>query len=767
MMFILELFMLFFMINFSKISCSFQPELFQLSKSHYLIVNEDGIFKFNSNNFNQYKKILSLNEDQNKSVYMKDIENIFQFKCFGEKFCIFINNYLYIISSDGKLIKKIIITEETNIENNVVIPFNKEIKDINTFNYILIFLDFKNNILVYFYSCKIYLDINFLLSKDKINLYEDKKNLANQIKNDFKCHLISNSLFCFISKGITDEIVLKKFSFSFEKGKIKLLDLINPVNYLNFKGKIIKSLINKAQSKILILYSVKDNQTNKIRDEFVIFNIFEDNWKLTSEINEALYNHNIYSKLELNSKTNMVYIKEIKKYIIYCLNERNELLIIELNENFKILDEKTFIFEKKLKNISINSITFSLINHNRKYQIIIFNQKNNNNANNNTLSNPIIIINLSKSSEKRIIRLLQGEGEGGDNPGSGSTPESGTGGGGQTGGEGDTGDKRGERSGETEGGYYIDFDNKNTTMPKEDIKDNRDSIMEYVEPGQTYELKGDDYSIKVSPMGQKQEGSTSIDFQECETKLRSYYNLSNTSVLSVFQTETTNSNNKSLTNKVQYVVYDENNTLLNLSVCEGQKISISYAIKSDSDFSLTNYAKFEKLGIDILNSSDPFFNDICYSYSDGSSDMILSDRINDIFQNYSLCDSGCKYEGLNSSSGTVTCSCDVDYSDSDSDDDDDESTNLQTIILSLFSDSTFGVIQCYKLVFSPQASNIGFWVFLLIILGHVPLYVWFFKKGDSQIKFYIKGEMEKYHYLTNHKKVKIILIKMIMIKMRK
>ena len=55
----------------------------------------------------------------------------------------------------------------------------------------------------------------------------------------------------------------------------------------------------------------------------------------------------------------------------------------------------------------------------------------------------------------------------------------------------------------------------------------------------------------------------------------------------------------------------------------------------------------------------------------------------------------------------MTCSCDVDYSDSDSDDEDD-STNIQTIILSLFSDSTFGVIQCYKLVFSPQASNIGF-----------------------------------------------------------
>ena len=251
-------------------------------------------------------------------------------------------------------------------------------------------------------------------------------------------------------------------------------------------------------------------------------------------------------------------------------------------------------------------------------------------------------------------------------------------------------------------------------------------------------------------MGQSQEGSTSIDFKECESKLREYYNLSNTSVLSVFQTETTSSNNKSLTNKVQYVVYDENNTLLNLSICENQQIRINYAIKGDSDFNLSKYSQFENKGIDILNSSDPFFNDICYPYSDGSSDMILSDRINDIYQNYSLCDSGCEYEGLNSTSGTVSCSCSVDSSDSHTEDD-DESTNLKTIVLSLLSDSTFGVIQCYNKVFSSKTSNIGFWVFLVIVIGHIPLYVWFFMKGNTQIKEYIDCEMKKYHYLSAHK----------------
>ena len=521
MKFRLELFIFFCIINFSRIRCSFQPELVQLSKSEYLLVNEDGIFQYNINNFNQYKKILSFNEEQNPSVNSKDIKNIYQFKCFGEKICIFINNYIYVFSSDGKLIKKIII-EEAQIKKYMVIPFNIEIKDINIFNYILVYFENEKNLLFHFYSCKIDLDINLLLSKDNIVLYEDKNSSISKIKNDIKCELISNSIFCFISKGINNEIVLKKFSLSSEKGKIKLLDIKKQGKYLNFKGKIIKSFVNKDQSKILILYSFKDNKINKIKAECVIYNITSDKLELSSEINESLNNHNIYSKLELNSKTNMDYMKEINIYVIYSLNERNELLIIELNEDFKIEDKNIYILENKLENISINLINFSLINYNKKYEIIIFNQKNNNNINtNNTLSNRFII-NLFKSPKKRILRLLQGD-EGENNPG--------TGGGDQPGGEGDTGNHRGERSGPTEGGYYIDFDNKNTTMPKDQIKENRDSIMDYVEPGQTYELKGDDYSIKVSPMGQKEEGSTSIDFQECETKLRSYYNLSNTSVL--------------------------------------------------------------------------------------------------------------------------------------------------------------------------------------------------------------------------------------------
>ena len=284
-------------------------------------------------------------------------------------------------------------------------------------------------------------------------------------------------------------------------------------------------------------------------------------------------------------------------------------------------------------------------------------------------------------------------------------------------------------------------------MTKEEVRNNRNSIMEDYKPGESYKIEGDGFEIKVAPMNQKGEkGSSSIDFLTCENKLREAYNLDDSAVLSVFQTQIESSNEKSITNKIQYVVYDENNNQLDLSVCENDPIRINYAIRNDTNLNTTMLSKFANNGIDILNSSDPFFNDICYTYSDGGSDIILKDRISEIYQNYSVCDTGCEYESIDSENLTVSCSCSV-SNDTDSDDD-EENTNLKSIILNIFDDSTFGVIKCYKLVFdfSNKLKNIGFWIFSVIILVHIPLYVLFFINGIIPIKQFIINEMVKNHY---------------------
>ena len=187
---------------------------------------------------------------------------------------------------------------------------------------------------------------------------------------------------------------------------------------------------------------------------------------------------------------------------------------------------------------------------------------------------------------------------------------------------------------------------------------------------------------------------------------------------------------------------------MDLSVCSDEHIHINYALKENSTLDLSKYSDFFDKGIDILNSSDAFFNDICYTYSDGESDIILSDRISEIYQNYSLCDSGCDYEGIDTVNLTVSCSCSVVTNDTD---DEEEGVNLKEIVLGLFEDSTFGVVKCYKLVFSfsNKKKNIGFWLFIVIIICHFPLYGLFFKNGIIPIKKYIENEMEKYHYYEN------------------
>ena len=76
--------------------------------------------------------------------------------------------------------------------------------------------------------------------------------------------------------------------------------------------------------------------------------------------------------------------------------------------------------------------------------------------------------------------------------------------------------------------------------------------------------------------------------------------------------------------------------------------------------------------------------------------MILEDRINYIFQNYSLCEEGCSYDNINMEQMSVTCNCKIDG-------------NFRSVVTPLinnsnnevsFLDSNIAIIKCYKQVFT-------------------------------------------------------------------
>ena len=291
---------------------------------------------------------------------------------------------------------------------------------------------------------------------------------------------------------------------------------------------------------------------------------------------------------------------------------------------------------------------------------------------------------------------------------------------------------------------------RRSTKTKEEIINNLDNIMENYDLKKIYEIFGDDYKIKISPINSKKYKNipTYIDFSNCEKIMRTKEELSS-SKLTVFQIEIDNINERNLINNVEYVIFDENKKILNLSDCENAKIEIYYQIDT-SMINKTKVTYYSELGIDVFNIKDDFFNDICYPYSENNSDMILKDRIFDIYQNYSICEKNCEYNKIDLIEYIASCKCDVKTKVETKRD----PPKLDTVVLDSIKDTNLAVIICYQLVFDfkNKLNNIGFIIFSCLLLIHIPIIIHYFIFNTISIKKYIVSQMIKYSYWLNEKK---------------
>ena len=303
---------------------------------------------------------------------------------------------------------------------------------------------------------------------------------------------------------------------------------------------------------------------------------------------------------------------------------------------------------------------------------------------------------------------------------------------------------------------YIDYDNeeginmKTTNKTKNEIKGNLSNIIDDIEVGKKYKINGDDYNIIISPIKMANTfKSTYIEFSLCEHILRKQYNLSSTEILTVLQIEIEQKDEKVLTSQVEYEIYTENKQKLNLSYCHDVEIKVNYEIKNLKLINKTMIQHYSNLGIDIFNSEDLFFNEVCYPFSISNSDIILKDRIIDIYQNFSLCENECKYELIDIERMYVRCSCQV-----------KEEINFEPskpvftkVVKETFENSNFGVIRCFAIVFNlnNKVNNIGFFLFLIIIIVHLPLFIYYFIYGTQSIVGFVYKDMNKYNYISKYK----------------
>ena len=186
--------------------------------------------------------------------------------------------------------------------------------------------------------------------------------------------------------------------------------------------------------------------------------------------------------------------------------------------------------------------------------------------------------------------------------------------------------------------------------------------------------------------------------------------------------------------------------MLNLSYCEKINVKVKYNITDSSKLNKTMISQYSELGIDIFDSKDSFFNDLCYPFSISNSDIILKDRISDIFQNYSLCDNGCEYKEIDIENMTVLCSCNIRTEINI----EIRSPAFAEIVENTFKDSNIGVVRCYNLVFNLDhlKHNLGYLIFSFFIITHFVCFLLYFIFGIKSVTIFVYKEMEKNNYIT-------------------
>ena len=230
-----------------------------------------------------------------------------------------------------------------------------------------------------------------------------------------------------------------------------------------------------------------------------------------------------------------------------------------------------------------------------------------------------------------------------------------------------------------------------------------------------------------------------IDFGICENILRDHFNISENISLIFLKSE--NLNTIPSKKNVQYEIYESiNKTKLNISICEGVDINIYFPIELNNQTQKL-YEDLKQQGYDLFNINDKFYQDICTPYkSDNGTDILLSDRINDIYNknnNLTSCQGNCEYSNYISENKLLKCNCKVNTESIDYKNQEKfVPKKLYESFYEVLKYSNYKILKCYKLIFKKEIvlSNIGS-ILVLIFFGIYFLFLMVFVfKGIDRLK---------------------------------
>jgi hypothetical protein len=200
--------------------------------------------------------------------------------------------------------------------------------------------------------------------------------------------------------------------------------------------------------------------------------------------------------------------------------------------------------------------------------------------------------------------------------------------------------------------------------------------------------------------------------------------------------------------QIEYKIFFNNGTLIDLNICKGISISMSFPIDLEkSNINKEKMYDLSKYGYDIFNSSDKFYINICSHYTDGNkTDVPLEYRKMEYYQNVSFCEENCIYNKFNTTSLTVDCLCLTKTEFNSSNSSNYVNNSISNEFKKIIKHTNIKVIYCYNEVFKLKNFfiNYGNLLVLFFFVLEIILYILFIKTGIKpllkQINSYLKNK---------------------------
>ena len=214
---------------------------------------------------------------------------------------------------------------------------------------------------------------------------------------------------------------------------------------------------------------------------------------------------------------------------------------------------------------------------------------------------------------------------------------------------------------------------------------------------------------------------TAINFDECETILKNYYNISNIYIKKIDVTQ-----EQMKIPKIEYDFYAKLNLTktekIDKSLCKNTNVVLYYPVKIS-----------ESENIDEFDTQSGYYNDICYpTKSDEGTDILLDDRIKEfVLKHKTLCQEDCEFKGYNYFFKKAECKCKVANSALSFAEINFNETKLYENIKNVNNIANLDILICTEQLFNIEGlkSNIGFYTIISgVSFEIVSILVFYFKE---------------------------------------